>query len=141
MRPHFAEPLRAAHPESRFGCMGITSGGSLSFNKNVRVLFWRTLKRTISAYVIVHQTRCDNAESTITLVLLTPIQPTRKRCQIAWRRLSAAPEQVVIALGKIRMYDGKRTNIRLESKGVFCSEQRVARAAAFLLFARYGSVT
>jgi hypothetical protein len=35
LRPHFAEPLRAAHPESRLGCMGITSETKVKFQLKV----------------------------------------------------------------------------------------------------------
>ena len=31
LRPHFAEPLRAAHPESRFGCDGVTNMRQVKF--------------------------------------------------------------------------------------------------------------
>lgn len=42
-RPHFAEPLRAAHPESRFGCGDITNEQELKFQQKVDLALARAL--------------------------------------------------------------------------------------------------
>ncbi len=43
LRPHFAEPLRAAHPESRFGCEWITNDEAVKFQLKFLLRDQRTL--------------------------------------------------------------------------------------------------